>query len=78
MLIRHIAPYIFRKIAKKIDNNDDGLLSEEELKKWVQENHMKYLLKNAAEYVADVDLDNDKKMSFKEYEDSHFVPGGKI
>jgi Ca2+-binding EF-hand superfamily protein len=65
----------FRKIAKKIDINDDGFLTEEELKKWVQENHMKYLLKNAVDYIADVDLNNDSKMSFKEYEDSHFVPG---
>ena len=36
---------------------------------------MKYLLKNAVDYIADVDLNNDSKMSFKEYEDSHFVPG---
>ena len=63
------------KIAKKIDFNADDSLTEEELKKWVQENHMKYLLKNAVDYIADVDLNNDSKMSFKEYEDSHFVPG---
>ena len=65
----------FRKIAKKIDVNGDDSISEEELKKWVKENHMKYLLKNAKDYIADVDLNNDSMMSFKEYEDSHFVPG---
>ena len=66
---------VFRKIAKKVDINNDGMLSEEELKKWILENHMKYLLRNAIEYIADVDTNNDSKMSFKEYEDSHFIPG---
>lgn len=63
------------KIAKKVDINGDGALTQEELKKWVQENHMKYLLKNAIAYIADVDLNNDSKMSFKEYEESHFPAG---
>lgn len=67
----------FRKIAKKIDVNGDNALSEEELRKWVKENHMKYLIKNAKDYIADVDHNNDSMMSFKEYEDSHFVPGTK-
>ena len=67
-----------RKIAKKNDVNKDGYLTKEELRKWVQENHMKYLLKNAMAYIADVDLNNDSQMSFKEYEDSHFPAGKKI
>lgn len=58
-----------------MDINGDGDITEEELGKWVQENHMKYLLKNSIEYIAEIDLDNDTKMSFKEYEDSHFLPG---
>ncbi|CAB4015367.1 Calumenin, partial [Paramuricea clavata] len=64
-----------RKIAKKVDINGDGELTQEELKKWVQENHMKYLLKNTIAYIADVDINNDSKMSFKEYEESHFPAG---
>lgn len=67
--------FLFSDIAKKVDSNHDGTISKEELDKWIQDNHMKYLLKNSKEYVVDVDLNNDSMMSFKEYEVFHYVPG---
>lgn len=64
-----------RAIAKKVDSNHNYVISKEELNKWIQENHMKYLLKNSREYVGDIDVNNDSLVSFKEYELSHFIPG---
>lgn len=39
---------------------------------------MKYLIRNAIDYIVEIDLNNDTKMSFQEYEDSYFVQGNKI
>lgn len=70
--------FLNRKIAKKIDVDSNGFITKEELQKWVQENHMKYLIRNAIDYIVEIDLNNDTKMSFQEYEDSYFVQGNKI
>ncbi|XP_037538829.1 reticulocalbin-2 [Nematolebias whitei] len=55
------------EIVKKIDTNDDNLLSAEEIALWIQHVYRKYALEDAAERFSEFDINNDGVVTWEEY-----------
>jgi Ca2+-binding EF-hand superfamily protein len=60
------------EICKKIDYNDDGKLSKEELQRWMEKVSTKYMEDDIAQQWPAHDKNNDDKLTWDEYKDSVF------
>lgn len=65
------------EIVKRIDRNEDQLLSAEEMAVWIQRVYRKYALEDAEKRFPDFDLDHDGLVSWEEYNTvthGHLIP----
>ncbi|XP_062819094.1 reticulocalbin-2 [Anolis carolinensis] len=56
-----------KSIIKKIDTNNDGFLTEEEISFWIQRSFRHYIVEDAKQQFEEYDKDGDGAVSWKEY-----------
>lgn len=57
----------FSKIVDKIDADEDGFVTEAELKAWIKKAQKKYIYDNVERQWKDFDINNDGMISWDEY-----------
>lgn len=57
----------FSKIVDKIDADEDGFVTEAELKAWIKKAQKKYIYDNVERQWKDFDMNNDGMISWDEY-----------
>jgi len=57
----------FSKIVDKIDADEDGFVTEAELKAWIKKAQKKYIYDNVDRQWKDFDMNNDGMISWDEY-----------
>lgn len=57
----------FSKIVEKIDADEDGFVTEAELKAWIKKAQKKYIYDNVERQWKDFDMNNDGMISWDEY-----------
>uniref|UniRef100_A0A8C5WGX5 Reticulocalbin 3 n=1 Tax=Leptobrachium leishanense TaxID=445787 RepID=A0A8C5WGX5_9ANUR len=60
------------KIVDKIDRNNDGFVTHEELKDWITHSQNRYIYENVNKHYGDYDQDKDDKISWKEYKNATY------
>ncbi len=58
---------LFSKIVDKIDADEDGFVTEAELKAWIKKAQKKYIYDNVERQWKDFDMNNDGMISWDEY-----------
>ena len=61
-----------RGLALKMDADKDGSVTEEELQRWLEKNHIQYIVRRAKQFFVDTDEDDDGFVSFEEYEKTQY------
>ena len=64
-----------RALAAKMDADQNGLITDHELRHWLKRNHLQYIVKRARQFFADTDENDDDLVSFEEYERSQYEEG---
>ncbi|KAK3750677.1 hypothetical protein QZH41_000794 [Actinostola sp. cb2023] len=61
-----------RALADKIDEDNNGTITEKELGDWIEKNHIAYVVKRSRTFFEDTDEDVDGFVTFAEYEKSQY------
>lgn len=70
-LLRMLVSF-YRKIVDRIDDNEDGYLTTEELKNWIKRVQKRYIYENVAKVWKDYDLNKDDKIAWEEYKQATY------
>lgn len=62
----------YRKIVDRIDDDEDGYLTTEELKNWIKRVQKRYIYENVAKVWKDYDLNKDNKIAWEEYKQATY------
>ncbi|NXN96270.1 RCN1 protein, partial [Rhinopomastus cyanomelas] len=60
------------KIVDRIDDNQDGYVTTEELKTWIKRVQKRYIYENVAKVWKDYDLNKDNKIAWEEYKQATY------
>ena len=65
--------FVFRKLVKsKIDKNNDGFVTEQELQDWIKYTQNKYIFEDADKQITSNDLDKDGFVTWEEYKNATY------
>ena len=59
-------------VQQHVDTSKDGIVDNEELEKWIEHQRTSYMWETIDDVIKNEDGDNDGKVSWKEYKDTHF------
>ncbi|XP_069057085.1 reticulocalbin-3 isoform X2 [Pleurodeles waltl] len=60
------------KIVIKIDKNQDGVVTHEELKDWIQHTQNRYIYENVNKHWSDYDQNGDDRIAWEEYKNTTY------
>lgn len=72
LLISRTLFFFFRKIVDRIDGDNNGFVTTDELKTWIKRVQKRYVYENVAKVWSDYDLNKDNKVSWEEYKQATY------